>query len=263
MDECLLYADPELYDTLFPDAGGIASVIDDARRARVIDSERFYLEEARQAGGRGLELGCGSGRLTVPIAQSGIEVIGLDTSRPMLEAARRKADACGVTVDFIEADMRRFDLGRDFSAILIPGNSLLHLLTTEELKQCLTCVRQHLAPNGHLVFDISKWDLRVLAKDSGQRVPVLTANDPVRGEITIEETTNYDGFHQVRHFQWNVLSTGSPARKIEYSLRVIYPQELVLLLEVAGLNLQARYGEFPRQLFDSSSPRQICVCSAA
>jgi len=75
MPECPLYAEPELYDLLFPHARDSASISDEVRRERIVASEQFYLEEAKQAGGRVLELACGSGRLTVPIAQSGVDIV--------------------------------------------------------------------------------------------------------------------------------------------------------------------------------------------
>lgn len=240
MDECPLYADPELYDSLFPGE-------DEARRQRTIASERFYLEEAKKSHGRVLELACGSGRLTIPIAQQGVEIIGADLSRPMLDAARAKASRAGVDVPFVEADMRNFDLPGKFAGILIPGNSLLHLLSIDDLKQCFASVRRHLAPRGRLVFDISKWDSTPLTRE-------LKVNG-----ITIEETATYDAAEQVRHVTWAF----PDSRKIEYRLRVIYPQELLLLLDAAGFRLEARYGEFPREPFDSSSPRQVCICSAS
>ena len=96
----------------------------------------------------------------------------------MLGAARAKALAAGVEVQFIEADMRSFELPRRFAAIFIPGNSLLHLVGIDDLRACFNCVRRHLAEGGRLAFDISKWDLT-----PQQRHPVLSVN-----EITIEET---------------------------------------------------------------------------
>lgn len=253
MDECLLYTDPALYDLLFPAARDSASVSDDARRQRTIASERFYLDEARQSGRPVLELGCGSGRLTVPIAQSGIEIVGADLSASMLDAARTKALAAGVEVQFLEADMRSFELPQRFAAIFIPGNSLLHLTTIQDLKQCLACVRRHLAESGRLVFDISKWDLT-----PQPRHPLLSVND-----ITIEEASSYDSAEQIRHVVWYLSRPAAPDfRVINFSLRVIFPQELLLLLETIGFRLDARYGEFTREPFDSSSPRQVCVCSS-
>ena len=91
--DCALYSDPQLYDLLFPGARDTESVHDPVRSERIIASERFYVEEARRSGGRVLELGCGSGRLTVPIAKRGFEICGADLSEPMLDAAQLLADA--------------------------------------------------------------------------------------------------------------------------------------------------------------------------
>jgi SAM-dependent methyltransferase len=239
--ECGLYADPELYDSLFPSGG---------------ESDRFYLEEARRWGGRVLELGCGSGRLTIPIAQAGLEVVGLDLSLAMLERARAKATEARLKVEFVEADMRSFDLPGKFSAILIPGNSLLHLHAIDDLKQCLESVRRHLAPGGRLIFDISKWPL---TRFEAQRHPLLQM-----GDISVDETGTYDAAQQVRHIVWHFSKPGKPDYLVtEYWLRVIFPQELLLLLEVTGYRLEERYGEFPREPFGAASPRQVCICSVS
>jgi len=256
-----LYEDPALYDLLFPSAGDASAVQDTVRRERLLASERFYLEESRRCGGRVLEIACGSGRLTIPIAKNGIDILGVDLSASMLEAARAKAQAAGVQVQFIQADMRQVNVSGPFAAVLIPGNSLLHLHSIDDLKQCLACVRDLLGAGGRLVFDISKWELQQLVRDPTQRYPVLALADPQRGEMTIEETASYDSAAQVRHIVWHLSARGAPDFKvIEYRLRVIFPQELPLLLESAGFRLVERYGEFTRAPFDSSSPRQVCVC---
>jgi SAM-dependent methyltransferase len=262
MDECALYTEPGLYDYLFPSAHDGASLLDQASRERALAAERFYVEEGQRGGGRVLELGCGPGRLTVSIARSGVEIVGLDLSTPMLDAARSKALAAGVNIQFVKADMRRFELPAPFSTILIPGNSLLHLLTTPELKDCFRCVRRHVAAGGRLVFDVSKWDIARLALDPDYRYNVMRLNDPERGEVTIEETTAYDAAEQVRDIKWYFSAPGAPDfRTIEYRLRVIFPQELPLLLEASGFRIEARFGEFTRDPFASSSPRQVCVCA--
>jgi SAM-dependent methyltransferase len=259
MNECPLYNDPELYDSLFPDARDCASIQVESRREWVLASERFYLEEARESGSQVLELACGSGRLTIPIAQNGIEIIGADLSKSMLETARAKARRADVGVQFLEADMRNFDLPGKFSAILIPGNSLLHLFSPEDLTQCFRNVRLHLAPNGRLIFDISKWDIAMLARDPHERYPVRSVSG-----IKIEETATYDAANQIRHIVWYLSKPGAADfRVIEYSLRVIFPQELLLLLDVAGFRVETRYGEFTREPFTSSSPRQVCICSVS
>jgi SAM-dependent methyltransferase len=264
VDECALYADPALYDLLFPNTRDCPSAVDQARWKLAVASERFYIEQAGERGGPALELGCGSGRLTIPIAQEGIDIVGADLSPSMLLSARAKGAAAGLRIPFVQADMRQFDLGARFSTILIAGNSLLHLLTIADLKHCFASVRRHLAPGGRLVFDVSKWDLTRLARDPGERHPVLRVNHPERGEISVEETSEYDAAEQIRRVVWYLSAPDGPGfHVIDYRLRVIFPQELVLLLDGAGFRLETRYGEFTREAFTSSSPRQVCVCSSA
>jgi len=259
---CALYSDPELYDLLFPGAGDSAAIPDPLRRDRMLASQQFYLEEALRSGGPVLEVACGSGRLTLPIAQSGLSIHGIDLSASMLDLARSKAQAAGVEIPYSQADMRSFYLNRQFPAILIAGNSLLHLLTAEDLLQCLAAVRRHLAPGGRLIFDVSRWDPALLARDPAERYPVMRVNHPGEGDLSIDEQAGYDAATQVRRIAWFLSTPSKPDfRVIEYVLRVIFPDELLLLLSTAGFELEARYGEFTRIPFDSSSPRQVCLCS--
>ncbi|MBL8593285.1 MAG: class I SAM-dependent methyltransferase [Devosia sp.] len=103
-----LYDDPELYDLVAPADAAM---------------ERFYVEAAGGPGRRVLELACGSGRFTVPLAASGALVIGGDLSQPMLARARAAAAERGVSAEFVTLDMRDFVLGRRFDAIVIAANS--------------------------------------------------------------------------------------------------------------------------------------------
>lgn len=264
MDECALYANPALYDLLFPSAVDCASMVDPVQRQLILASEQFYIQQAREGGGRVLELGCGTGRMTIPIAQQSMDIMGADLSPSMLQRAQAKAAAAGLQVPFVQADMRQLALGARFATALIPGNSLLHLLTTEDWKQCLACVRHHLAPAGKLVFDVSKWDPARLAREPGKRYPVLRFTHPERGEITLQETAEYDAAEQIRRVVWFVSAPNAPDfQTIEYRLRVVFPQELTLLLEGTGFRLEARYGEFTGEAFASASPRQVCVCKVA
>ena len=258
MHECALYSDPDLYDLLFPAVRDGARVLDPARRERIVASEAFYLSESF---GEVLELGCGSGRLTIAIAKTGHNIIGMDLSASMLAAARRKAVMADVFIDFRQADMCDFDLPERFDTILIPGNSLLHLHTSAELQRCLTNVRRHLRPCGKFVFDISRIDPSALVLN--ERHPAMIVESPDRGRISIDEISTYDPATQLRSVQL-FLSTDDVKdfQTIEYELRVILPQELLLLLESAGFVLIERFGEFKREPFTAASPRQVCICSA-
>jgi SAM-dependent methyltransferase len=263
MDDCLLYSEPELYDLLFPSAQGSAAVQDPERRKRILASESFYLNEAGKAGSV-LELACGTGRLTVPIAQSGVEIVGVDLSPTMLEIARAKAASSGSPVTFVQADMCAFDLPQRFNLIFIAGNSLQHMLSAQALQQCFVCVRRHLAPGGRFAFDVANPNLSQLARDSPQRSLVLQVDHPHRGLITVEETAHYEPATGIRDLTW-YFSAPSAAdfRIISFRLRMIVPQEIELALAAAGFRIDTRYGEYWRIPFEPSSPRQVYLCSAA
>ena len=225
--------------------------------------ESFYREEARRAGGPVLELACGTGRLTLPLARDGHAVVGLDTSRPMLAAARRKAWECGLDVAFIQGDMRDFDLGGRFALVIISCNSLAHLSEPEDILACLTTVRRHLAPGGTLAFDVVQPDLRALSRpERGPRRLDLGPNPS--SAIEAEEVSSYDPVTQLRTSHWRIRRAGQPEQAMApLVLRQFFPRELPLLLGAAGLALVARHGDFARNPLGPGSLNQICLARAA
>jgi len=183
----MLYQNPDLYDALLPVSG---------------DQLNFYMTLAERHRGTILELACGSGQLIVPIAAKGVPAIGLDNSPEMLQAARRRSLVSGAQIDFVEQDMREFDLGRQFSMIFIARNSLLHLSTEDEFAALFSAVRRHLAPGGVFAFDIFKPDLIRLSRPSTKRFHVMRVTTESHGEITVEETDDYDPISQVNRATW-------------------------------------------------------------
>ena len=225
--------------------------------------EGFYREEARKAGGPILELACGTGRLTLPLAREGHEVVGLDLSPHMLQRARNKAVAQAIDVAFIGGDMRAFDLGRQFALVFVSCNSLAHLTTSAEILACFECVRRHLAPGGVFAFDIVNPDLRALARSSSRPRRLDVGPNPSCA-IAIEEVATYDPVQQVRFVNWRVREPGSVVRDLApLALRQIFPQELSILLAASGLELVERYGDFARNPLDRASLNQICLARAA
>ena len=133
-----LYDRPDLFDLMHPPDPAM---------------ERFFVEEALVGGRRVLELACGSGRFTIPMALAGAAVTGGDLSTTMLERARGAAKERGAAVDFVELDMRNFDLDRRFDTIIVTTNSILHLHSAEDFAGFFGSVLRHLLPGGRLVFD--------------------------------------------------------------------------------------------------------------
>src|SRR5262249_16400485 len=118
----------------------------------------FYVNEAQKSGGPLLEIGCGTGRVRVPIAAAGVEAVGLELSSRMLLLCREKLALeppdVRCRVELIQGDMRQFDLGRQFPLITIPFRPLQLLVTVDDQLSCLETVRRHLVTGGKLILDV-------------------------------------------------------------------------------------------------------------
>ena len=113
----------------------------------------FYCDLSKTVCGPVLEIACGSGLVTIPIAALGLDVTGVDLARPMLEHARQKTERQNLNVRWVEADARSFDLGAKFHFILLTGNAFQAFLKREDQEALLASVKRHLAPNGIFAFE--------------------------------------------------------------------------------------------------------------
>ena len=243
-----LYDYPALYDALLPATAHVP----------------YYVDLARQASGDVMELACGTGQLTVPIASTGLKIVGLDLSAPMLQVAQERAAAAKVSVEYVLGDMRNFDLGRKFGLIFIARNSLLHLHSTDDILAAFAAIKRHLAPEGMFAFDIFNPNVRLLARAPGQRFPVFQKESESFGQLSVEDTIDYDPATQVSRSRWYVSAPGKPdAWVLPLELRNIFPQELPLLLAAGGFHLKSRAGDLDGTPFDSASRSQVCLCQAA
>ena len=131
----------------------IARVYDPWSRS-VVEDVPFYVDEALRSGGPVLELGVGTGRIAVPVAAAGIEVIGVDLSAGMLDVARERAELAGVRVDLRLGDMREPPVDGVFPLVLCPFRSLLHMETDADRRAALRAVASHMADAARFVFDV-------------------------------------------------------------------------------------------------------------
>ena len=240
-----LYDHPDLYDELWQAGAHVP----------------FYVELARQQAGAVLELACGTGQLIVPIALTGLPTVGVDASNAMLTTARRRASEANAPVTFIQGDMRHLAFDREFDFIFVARNSLLHLLSTDDLLAALTTARRHLASEGIFAFDVFNPDVRLLARPHGPRFPVMEVDTPSFGHVSVEDTRDYDPATQVnRGMLYMSTADKRDAWTMPMVLRNIFPQELPLLVSAAGLELVDRFGDLGRGPFDARSRMQVCLC---
>jgi SAM-dependent methyltransferase len=223
----------------------------------------FYVEQAKQAHGPVLELACGTGRLTIPIAQSGIEIVGLDRSGSMLDYARTKADAAGVNSAWVEADCRQFELGSKFPLIFMAFNSMQHLHEYASLAPLFSSVRKHLADGGRFIFDVFNPSIAILNGDPNQRIVEREYEDPDgHGTITLEQRAVYDDAAQVNRITWYFSRPAERDFRIEQlHMRCFFPQELELLVHANGFGVKEKFGNFERKPFASGDMKQVVICA--
>lgn len=245
-DNLLEYADPEIYDLENND----------------FEPDRtFLLENARRTGNPVLELGCGTGRLTFPLAQAGVEITGLDVVPGMLERAKRKAQ--GLPIRWVLADVRTYQLGRTFRLIFESGSVFGHMLTRPDQEAFLARVREHLDEAGLFIF--GSWFPRPkMFEDVEEEKDWFTVQHPDGYEIHVSGTEYYDALQQVKvetaYRRWKDTRGKEVLQVAPLSLRYSFPQELEALLHYNGFTLVERYGDTDCSPLTNDSRMLICVC---
>lgn len=235
----------------------LGEVYDEENKGLIADIT-FYLRKAREYGGPILELACGTGRLSIPLAREGFDVTGLDISKPMLHYARKKA--AGLDISWVEADCRDFKMDREFAFIFLGYNSLSHLHDLDSLERCFSRVREHLRDDGHFAIDVFNPNLTLLSRDPDKRFLVNTYEDPLgRGMVSKWESNEYDAKEQVNHIRW-YYELGNEEFIEKLDMRIFFPQELDALLKYNGFTIEEKYGDFEGSTFNKDSLKQIVVC---
>lgn len=216
---------------------------------------------ARRTGGPILELGCGTGRVAIPLAEDGHEVVGLDRSPAMLARAEKHARRADVTLRLVEADMRSFSFTEAFALVAIPFNTFL-MLTPEERWSCLARCREHLAPTGLLAIDMFQPDPeRIAGVDGGVREE-WTRHDAETGrEVTKFSSTRSDVDKTT--FRWWYEELDDEGRVVRWqrdaTLHFLYRGEAELMFPKAGFEIDALHGDYDGSPAGGSSPRLLVV----
>lgn len=230
----------------------------------------FYVAEAVRAardGGRVLELGCGTGRILLPVARAGVSVAGLDGSRAMLARCREKlaAEPAPVRerVTLAEGDVRDFALGERFALVTAPFRILQHILRIEDQLRVLDAIARHLAPGGHLVFDVFNPSFRALLGHDGaehEEAPALRLPDGrrFRRAYRIPRVRWVDQVSETELIYYVSTDAGGTARHVQsFEMRWYLHAELVNLLARAGFAIADVYGDFARGTLTDASPEIV------
>jgi len=223
----------------------------------------FYTELAQESGGPVLELACGTGRVTIPIAETGTEIWGVDITESMLERARRKSREKGLNIPLIRSDIRELDLKNRFKLLIYPFSAIGHIQSRDDIRAVLASVKEHLDEGGLFAFDYFNPSLKILTRDPDEFFDSHEFKDPATGKtISITERTRYDAKTQINHILWRYkVADEDNVVDREWAVRIYFPQELDFILESCGFKIDQKYGWFDKSLFESNSRRQVFICS--
>jgi SAM-dependent methyltransferase len=260
--------------------GFIADYYDESPmvRGRVGDVA-FYRDAVHEFGDPVLELGCGTGRITLALAEAGHRVTGLDISERMLERCNQKRTALSTEarerVHLVQGDMTRFDLGEKFRLVIIPFRPMQHLLEIEQQISCLESVRKHLRARsafgkcgGRLILDVFQTDAERMhdpaymeeklvteySMPDGRRVRIM---ERVAAFHRAEQRNDVEMIFYVRD------ARGKEERLVfAWTLRYFFRYEVEHLLVRCGFKVSAVYGDFDRSPLEDESPEMIFVAEA-
>lgn len=234
-----------------------------------LDDLPIYLEFARAAEGPLLEIGAGTGRLTIPLARAGHAVDAVDVSYSMLDILRgklaREPAAVRERVQIHEADVCRLALGRSFSLILMPFYAFNYLLTPARQEAALRRIHAHLAAGGRLLVDVFVpwWRIEECPPE-----PVLRreAVDPATGR-KMRALVGYrmDLARRLEHrrhiFEFAAPDDGVERREFTTTRRYFLRDELEELFRAQGLAVEAVYGGYRREPAAESAEQMLYVLS--
>jgi SAM-dependent methyltransferase len=250
------------------DYGGFARLYD-MFYDDVTEDVAMYQGFAKRAGRRVLEVGVGTGRVAIPLAQTGCAVTGIDTSEEMLAIAREKARRADIRdpVKFVRADMRDFDLSAHFDLVIVPINTFMHNTTLDDQLATLAAIRRHFTQQGLLIVDLFNPDPN---SPDDQRLVLhrVRPGAPDRSGAHSQPVLQFT----VRSIDWgSQLSSvtfivdepderGAIHRTVfPFEMRFLFRNEVELLMRQAGFAIEAVYGSYDLDPFDAGAEKMIVV----
>ena len=214
----------------------------------------------KNVGAKILELCCGTGRLTLPIAKEGHNISGIDNSPSMLAQAKTKASKAGLKVEFIEADIRTLDLKEKYDLIFIPFNSIHHLYQNEDLFKTFNVVKKHLKKGGLFLLDCYNPNIQYIVEAENKLKEIAEYTTDDGRKILIKQKMRYENKTQINRIEWHYYINDKFDSIQNLDMRMFFPQELDSYLKWNGFNIIQKYGNFEEEIFSNNSEKQIFVC---
>ncbi|KIL53117.1 class I SAM-dependent methyltransferase [Jeotgalibacillus campisalis] len=242
------YDDPALYDK---------------ENAQYLSELPFLLKWASKTQGTILDLACGTGRVTIPLAQKGYHLAGVDIHSGMLKEAKRKSAGSDLNIDWIEQDCTKLDLSFRSHLVYSVGNSFQHFLTNEAQDGLLSSVNQHLETDGIFIFGTRFPNAEELLQPSTEEYwRTYTDHDC---KVDVSTLSDYDALNQIQHYTTirkfkNSHGEMVDEKRTKISLRYVFPKEMERILYANGFDIVAVYEDWNDTPVTDDSMEMVYVC---
>jgi SAM-dependent methyltransferase len=248
MDNFEEYADPKLYDK---------------ENNSYKDDIHFLLKWARNTEGPIIDIACGTGRATIPLAQKGHKVIGVDVHTGMLKEAGKKSKKLGLPIEWVEQDCCHFHLNVKSEFVYTVGNSFQHFLSNEEQDALLSSVNKHLVEGGIFIFGTRFPNKEELLQPSTEEYWRTYQDNHL--EVDVYTISTYDSLDQIQHYTTIRRFKDEAGKTVNESrtnirLRYVYPKEMERILSANGFEIQHLYGDWNESPISTDSHQMVYVC---
>jgi len=228
----------------------------------------FYLHFCREAGGPVLELGCGTGRVLIPIAREGHQITGLDLSEFMLDICRAKMqkepEEVRQKIELVQGNMTEFDLNKSYSLAIIPFRPFQHLIKASDHLACLKAIFRHLKPGGRFILDIFNPGLEILSRhpqrEAHEDIPEFELPDGRKLRRTTQVTAidRAEQYMDIEFTYYLTMADGTGKLIIQtFPFRYLFRYEVEHLLARCGFKIIDLFGDYDFRPYTGASPEML------
>jgi len=230
----------------------------------------LFIEYCQAADGKILELGCGTGRILIPVAQAGCTVTGLDMSEYMLARCREKVaelnDDVQKRIQLIQGNMADFNIGETFRTAIIPFRAFQHLIDFKAQLSCFKNVNRHLKLHGRLIFDLFQVNLKIITKPLTGEEHEDTPEHELPDGRKFRRTGRIVAYHRTEQYNDVELihyvtdKNGKTERLVQaFPMRYFFKYEVYHLLALCGFEVVELFGDFDKSPLGDDSPEMIFI----
>jgi SAM-dependent methyltransferase len=215
----------------------------------------FYVGEAVKAGGKVLEVACGTGRIYLEMLEQGVDAYGIDLSEEMLAKLEEKAEERNLEPKISRADMRDFDLDEKFSLIIIPYRSFLHNLTIEDQLSTLENIYEHLEDGGKLVLNFYCPDLEFISENYDTELRMDVEGHEDMELVEYNELVNPVDW--IIEFEKKIVENGEEKWSATGKTKMVTRPEFELLLRQSSFSSWEVFGGFDLDELENSEQEMV------